>query len=348
MLPYSSGTTGKAKGVMLTHHNLVANIAQAKHLYGVQRGDRVLAVLPFFHIYGLVVLLNVQLKLGAELVILPRFELDTFLGSIANYRVDHVFVAPPVAVVLAKHPDVDKYDVSCLRSVFSGAAPLDEQLGNAVAARLNCRVSQGYGMTELSPVSHLIPPDRPDIPLNSVGIPVPNSENKIIDTETGDEIEIPAEGESAPGELLVRGPNVMAGYLGNEEATAATIEPDGFLHTGDIAVVRADGVVTIVDRLKELIKYKGYQVPPAELEALLLTHPGIGDAAVIGVPDPSSGEIPKAFVVRTDDDLTDEAVMAFVEQKVAPHKRIRQVEFIDAIPKSAAGKILRKDLRARI
>lgn len=181
-----------------------------------------------------------------------------------------------------------------------------------------------------------------------MGIPVPNSENKIIDTETGDEIEIPAEGESAPGELLVRGPNVMAGYLGNEEATAATIEPDGFLHTGDIAVVRADGVVTIVDRLKELIKYKGYQVPPAELEALLLTHPGIGDAAVIGVPDPSSGEIPKAFVVRTDDDLTDEAVMAFVEQKVAPHKRIRQVEFIDAIPKSAAGKILRKDLRARI
>lgn len=348
VLPYSSGTTGKAKGVMLTHHNLVANIAQAKHLYGVQRGDRVLAVLPFFHIYGLVVLLNVQLKLGAELVILPRFELDTFLGSIANYRVDHVFVAPPVAVVLAKHPDVDKYDVSCLRSVFSGAAPLDEQLGNAVAARLNCRVSQGYGMTELSPVSHLIPPDRPDIPLNSVGIPVPNSENKIIDTETGDEIEIPAEGESAPGELLVRGPNVMAGYLGNEEATAATIEPDGFLHTGDIAVVRADGVVTIVDRLKELIKYKGYQVPPAELEALLLTYPGIGDAAVIGVPDPSSGEIPKAFVVRTDDDLTDEAVMAFVEQKVAPHKRIRQVEFIDAIPKSAAGKILRKDLRPRI
>lgn len=347
VLPYSSGTTGKAKGVMLTHRNVVANVAQAKDLYGVSKGDTVLAILPFFHIYGMVVLLNVTLKLRGELVTLPRFELDAFLGAIAGHRVDHVFVAPPVAVVLAKHPAVDQYDVSSLKSVFSGAAPLDEQLGNAVAARLNCRVSQGYGMTELSPVSHLIPGGRPDIPLSSVGIPVPNSENKLIDTETGAEIDIPATGVSAPGELLVRGPNVMAGYLNNPEATAATLEPDGFLHTGDIATVRADGVVTIVDRLKELIKYKGYQVPPAELEAVLLAHPQIADAAVIGVPDESSGEIPKAFVVRSSDALTETEVMTFVEEQVAPHKRVRVVEFIETIPKSAAGKILRKDLRAR-
>jgi acyl-CoA synthetase (AMP-forming)/AMP-acid ligase II len=235
-----------------------------------------------------------------------------------------------------------------VRAILSGAAPFDEALGRALAQRLDARVRQGYGMTELSPVSHVIPPDRDDISLGSIGVPVANVESKLIDTETGEEIDLPAEGRSRPGELLVRGPNVMIGYLDRDEATRQTIDADGFLHTGDIASVDSDGVLYIVDRLKELIKYKGYQVAPAELEALLLTHPGIADAAVIGIPHEESGEAPKAFVVRSPGSaVTEDEVMAFVSEHVAPYKKVRSVEFVEAVPKSSSGKILRKDLKAR-
>jgi len=202
-------------------------------------------------------------------------------------------------------------------------------------------------MSEMSPVSHTIPASRDDIPLGSVGITLPNIECKLIDTATGVEIELPEEGTSAPGELLCRGPNIMRGYLGNDEATRATIDEDGFLHTGDIATVTSEGIVSIVDRLKELIKYKGYQVAPAELEALLLTHSSIADAAVVGAHDADGEEVPKAFVVvQPGAAITAEEVMAFVADHVAPHKKIRQVAFIDTIPKSSSGKILRKDLRS--
>jgi 4-coumarate--CoA ligase len=202
-------------------------------------------------------------------------------------------------------------------------------------------------MTEMSPVSHCIPFDRPDIPSGSVGLLVAGMEAKIVDPATGAEIEQPAEGVSDPGELLCRGPNVMVGYLGNPEATASTLEADGFMHTGDIVTVDAGGVFQVVDRLKELIKYKGYQVPPAELEALLLSHPQIADVAVIGLPDEEAGEIPKAFVVPVPGaSLTEGEVIAFVAEQVAPYKKVRSVEFIEAVPKSASGKILRKDLRA--
>ena len=235
---------------------------------------------------------------------------------------------------------------------MSGAAPLDEDLGHAVAKRISCRVVQGYGMSELSPVSHCMPFDGGEQsvgvtpPLSSVGWTVPNAVSKIINPETGAEIGIPESGRSEAGELWFSGPNVMAGYLGNDKATSETIDGDGFLHTGDMACVDSTGCVYIVDRLKELIKYKGYQVPPAELEALLLTHPGIADAAVIGVTDADGEEIPKAFVVKQSGATVDEEqVMAFVADNVAPYKKVRRVEFIDAIPKSASGKILRKDLR---
>ncbi len=273
-----------------------------------------------------------------------------FLESIQNYKCSYVFIAPPVAVALAKHPLIDDYDLSSVNTIMSGAAPLDEVLGNAVAKRLNTRVIQGYGMSELSPVSHAMPSkpgDGPEAPLSSCGWPIPNTVNKIVDPATGDEIDIPAEGLSEPGELWVAGPNVMAGYLNNDKATKETIDDDGFLHTGDMARVDANGCVYIVDRLKELIKYKGYQVPPAELEALLLTHDDVADVAVIGVIEADTGEeIPKAFVVKREgSDLTGEQVIEFVASQVAPHKKVREVEFIDAIPKSAAGKILRKDLR---
>lgn len=346
VLPYSSGTTGRPKGVILTHRNLVANVAQSLGFLGADPDDRILAVLPFFHIYGMTVLLNLAFITRARLVTMPRFDLAEFLRIIQDHRINWVFIAPPIAVALAKHPMIDQYDLSSLKFIVSGAAPFDAALAQAVADRLDCRVAQGYGMSEMSPVSHTIPIDRLDIPLNSVGLTLPNIECKLIDPETGDEIEFPTTGVSKPGELLCRGPNIMRGYLGNDEATRATLDPDGFLHTGDIATVSSEGFVFIVDRLKELIKYKGYQVAPAELEALLLTHPKIADAAVVGSHDADGEEVPKAFVVRQSDvELSADDVMAFVAEHVAPHKKIRKVEFIDAIPKSSSGKILRKDLR---
>jgi acyl-CoA synthetase (AMP-forming)/AMP-acid ligase II len=284
---------------------------------------------------------------------MPSFDLAEFLGNIQDRKCTYAFIAPPVAVALAKHPVVDSYDLSSLRNIMSGAAPLDEELGHAVAKRLDCQLVQGYGMSELSPVSHVTPADGGQeligsiAPLSSCGWTVPNAVSKIVESETGAEIDPPATGLSEPGELWFKGPNVMAGYLGNDEATRETVDEDGFLHTGDVARVDATGCVFIVDRLKELIKYKGYQVPPAELEAVLLTHPGIADAAVVGVTDSSSGEeIPKAFVVRqAGAELTGAEVMEFVAGQVAPYKKVRQVAFIEAIPKSASGKILRKDLR---
>ena len=354
VLPYSSGTTGNPKGVMLTHRNLVANVAQIRPLHGMVADDVVLAVLPFFHIYGLTVLLNAALHARARLVIMRSFDLEKFLESIQNHKCTIAFIAPPVAVALAKHPLIDSYNLTSLNTVMSGAAPLDADLGRAVAQRLGCRVVQGYGMSELSPVSHITPFDGGQsnmgttAPLSSVGWTVSNAASKLIDPEIGDEIDPPAEGLSETGELWYKGPNVMAGYLGNEEATAETIDDDGWLHTGDLARVDSYGCVYIVDRLKELIKYKGYQVPPAELEALLLSHPAIADAAVIGVTDTESGEeVPKAFVVKLSDaEVTADEVMEFVAGQVAPYKKVRQVQFIDAVPKSAAGKILRKDLRS--
>lgn len=349
VLPYSSGTTGRPKGVMLTHRNLVANVAQARALLSVGADDRVLAVLPFFHIYGMTVLLNFALLQRAGLVTMPKFDLVEFLRIIQEHRTTWVFVAPPIAVALAKHPIVDQYDLSAIKVIFSGAAPLDGALAAAVEKRLHCEVVQGYGMTETSPAVNLIPAERPEIDKSSIGPLVPNTDARLVDPETGADVDVPDSGASEPGELWVRGPQVMVGYLNRPEATAEMLDADGWLRTGDMATVTADGIFRIVDRLKELIKYKGYQVAPAILEAVLLEHPQIADAAVIGAHDDDGQEVPKAFVVRqADADLSADEVMAFVASHVAPHEKVRQVEFIDVIPKSSSGKILRKDLRAAL
>jgi acyl-CoA synthetase (AMP-forming)/AMP-acid ligase II len=343
VLPCSSGTTGRAKCVVLTHRNLVTNLLQVRCLSDFGPGTRLLAVLPFFHIYGMTMVLNQGLQRGGTVVTMPRFDLAEFLRVVAEHRIQRLYIAPPVAVALAKHPAVDSADLSSVQVIVSGAAPLDAELGRAVARRVGCAVRQGYGMTELSPVSHCIPDDRDDIDLDSVGLLLPNMQARIVDPATGAERD-----PGAPGELWLRGPNVMAGYLDDPAATAATVDAEGWLHTGDVATVDADGAFRIVDRVKELIKYKGYQVPPAELEALLLRHDRIADAAVIGVRDAEGEEVPKAFVVaQPGADLTAAEVEAFVAERLAPYKKVRAVEFVAAIPKSASGKILRKDLRAR-
>ena len=340
VLPYSSGTTGLPKGVMLTHHNLVANICQCDHAIVYQPdGEVALAFLPFFHIYGMQVLMNGLLANGVTVVTLPRFDLDQALSLVQEHRITRFFAVPPVVLALAKHPAVDSYDLSSLVQVFSGAAPLGAEIAMEAEKRIGCEVVQGYGMTELSPVSHTTPPGM--FKAGSSGVTVSNTESRIVDPDTGEDQPF---GER--GELWVRGPQVMKGYLNNPEATAATLDSDGWLHTGDVAIIDEDHHMTIVDRVKELIKYNGFQVPPAELEALLITHPEVNDVAVIGIPDESAGELPKAFIVRSPgSEVTAEDLQAFVAEHVASYKHIRLVEFIDEIPKSASGKILRRLLR---
>jgi acyl-CoA synthetase (AMP-forming)/AMP-acid ligase II len=341
-LPYSSGTTGLPKGVMLSHRNLVANLIQANEALTVCEDDAMVGCLPFFHIYGMTVIMNLGLRSGATIVTMPRFDLPQFLELIERHRVSVGFVVPPIALALAKHPAIDDADLSSLRFLMSGAAPLGPELVGAVEARLGCMVGQGYGMTETSPVTHTIPMSPEHNRVGTVGPPLRGTECRLIDPESGADV---AAGER--GEVWIRGPQVMQGYLNNEEATAATIDADGWLHTGDIGIADEDEYCTIVDRLKELIKFKGYQVPPAELEALLLGHPAVSDAAVVGVPDEEAGELPKAYVVvAAGAELDHEELMAWVGERVAPQKRIRLVEEIEAVPKSASGKILRRELTA--
>ena len=341
VLPYSSGTTGMPKGVRLSHRNLVVNVDQIIVGGDFRPGEVVAGFLPFFHIYGMTAIMNLHLAGGGAVVTLPRFDLPLFLQICQDHRSRRMWIVPPVALALAKHPLVAEYDLSGLEQIVCGAAPLGAELSNAVSERLDCTCLQAYGMTELSPASHvnLVSAAVP----GASGVALPNTSCRIVDAETG--VDLPA-GER--GELWIRGPQVMQGYLGDPVATAETLTPDGWLRTGDIATIDADGYMFIVDRLKELIKFKGFQVAPAELEATLVAHPGIADAAVIGLPDDEAGELPIAFVVVTDPAPTEAEVKVHLGRTLASYKQVHEVRFVEAIPKSASGKILRRVLRDRL
>ena len=340
-LPYSSGTTGLPKGVMLTHFNLVAQLttdcARPDVVFPTDK-DTLLAFLPYFHIYGVVMFLTLGLWRGATIVNMMRFDLEQYLDLVQRFRVTYLHLVPPVVLALAKHPIVDKYDLSSAKWALSAAAPLGAPMAEAFTKRLGTQLFQAYGMTEVSGATHVGSCEPGKMKPASGGSLVPNTECLVVDPATGEALE-----RGQQGEIWVRGPVVMRGYLGRPEATAATIDSEGWLHTGDVGYVDEDGDVFIIDRVKELIKFKGLQVAPAELEAILFSHPAIADAAVIPSPDEDAGEVPKAFVVLKSA-ASAEDLMAFVAERVAPHKKIRKLEFIEAIPKSASGKILRRVL----
>jgi acyl-CoA synthetase (AMP-forming)/AMP-acid ligase II len=339
LLVYSSGTTGLPKGVLLSHRSLVSSLSLTHAVHRVRADDVLIAALPLFHIFALQVTLGLGLRAGATVVTMPRFDVENFLGLVQAHGVTRAEVVPPIAAALATHPAVGSYDTSSLRLLTSGAAPLSARLARQCATRLGCRVKQMYGMTELGGATHSVP-DSGGGNGESIGPPLPGTECRVTDPASGLDV-----GPGQQGELLIRTPGIMRGYLSDPAATTATIDADGWLHTGDIVVADREGWFTITGRVKELIKYKGSQVAPAALEAILTTHPAVADAAVAGLPDEETGEIPAAFVVlRQPGAATAAELMDYVAGQVAPHEKIRRVEFVPDIPKSPAGKILRRQL----
>ncbi|GAA5813305.1 hypothetical protein MFLAVUS_006780 [Mucor flavus] len=345
-LCFSSGTTGKSKGVMTTHTNITANIVQyealdGKHVSGAK--DKMIGVLPFFHIFGLTLLMHIAIYLGTPVYVMPKFDLIKFCETVQSKKITYTCLVPPIILLLAKHPIIDKYDLSSLKLVICGAAPLSGELSQQVNKRLPTMVvKQGYGLTETSPCAVIEPTDR--VVSGSIGYLVSNMTAKIVDD---DGVELPT---GQRGELWLKGPNIMKGYINNPEATADCIDEEGYFHSGDIAIQDNKGHFFIVDRKKELIKYKGFQVPPAELEGILLTSPIVADCAVIGIYDASQAtELPRGYVTLAANvpatEETAEIIKKFVADQVVYYKQLRSIVFIDEIPKSAAGKILRRVLR---
>jgi acyl-CoA synthetase (AMP-forming)/AMP-acid ligase II len=346
-LPVSSGTSGLPKIVMLSHRNLVANLLQFNEVLNAFGDDNsIVAFLPYSHIYGMTTNLNYGLLRHFTQYTMSGFAPQAFLEIIARYRPSMLFVVPPVAAFLAKHPAVESVPWDSVKLIVSGAAPLDGPVGEAIQTRLNTRVVQGYGMTELSPVTHVIPPERRDIDLGTIGLAIPNVRFRVVDPETGTDVAVPTEGLSEPGELWCSGPNAMLGYLGVPRDADAVLDDAGWVHTGDLVRVDAEGVVRIVDRIKELIKRRGYQVAPAELEALLCSHPAVADAGVLGIASTVPGEqIPHALVqLREGAEVDSRELVNWVADQVAGYKRLGGVTFIAKVPRSAAGKILRREL----
>lgn len=341
---YSSGTTGKSKGVMLTHRNLTATVAAYNAVRIPTASPAVcLLTVPCFHVYGFTYLLK-GVAMMETVVMMERFELGKMLGAVERFRVTNVAVAPPVVVAMSKEGVGDGYDLSSLKTVACGGAPLGKDNFVAFMAKFpHVSIIQGYGLTESTAgVIRIVGPEEASQG-GTTGKLVSGMEAKIVNPNTGEAM---SPGEQ--GELWVRGPPIMKGYVGDPVATSVTLV-DGWLRTGDICYFDNEGFVYVVDRLKELIKYKGYQVAPAELEQLLQSHPEIKDAAVIPYPDEDAGQIPLAFVIRQPRSSMGEAeIINFVAKQVAPYKKVRRVVFVNSIPKNATGKILRKDLLNKI
>jgi len=318
----------------------VANNIQFISAIRATDSERYLIFLPFYHIYGLM-LMGGAVHAGITMVVMERFDMAEALRLIVERRISTVFVVPPILVALANRPGIDTLDWSHVKTFMVGAAPVAPEIARRVTELTGVKVVQGYGLTEAGPVTHLNPVhDERLLTLDTGGLPCNDTEQKIVDLETG-ERELPA-GEV--GEIIVRGPQIMLGYWNAPEATAAAIR-DGWLYTGDIGRIDEHGYLTITDRKKEMIKYKGFGIAPAEIEALLFEHEGVADCAVIGKPDPEAGEVPKAFVVRKDPALTVDALMTWARGRLAAYKALQEIQFVDAIPKTASGKILRRVLK---
>lgn len=346
-LLYSSGTTGASKGVISSHRNMIAMVQTVINWFRLdEEGEAYrtfVCTVPMFHMYGLVAFATGLLAAGATVVVLSKFEMNDLLLAISKYKVSYFPLVPPILVALVNHADQikKKYDLSSLRRILSGGAPLGKELIEGFAAKFpGVAILQGYGLTESTAIGASTNSLEESQKYGTAGMLSPSMEAKVVDPDSGRALAV-----NQTGELWLRGPSVMKGYFNNPEATVSTLTPDGWLKTGDLCYFDEDGFLFVVDRLKELIKYKGYQVPPAELEALLLTHPNIANAAVIPFPDKEVGQFPMAYVVRkAGSSLSENQVMDFVATQVAPYKRIRRVAFVDSIPTNASGKILRKDL----
>ncbi|XP_057516370.1 4-coumarate--CoA ligase-like 9 [Amaranthus tricolor] len=347
VIMYSSGTTGRVKGVELTHRNFIVLLCGLRHqkLNSLEEEDKKgpavsLFILPLFHVFGFFMMLR-AVSMAETLVLMPKFDFEKMLQTIEKYRVTYVPVSPPLVLALANSDLVKKYDLSSLDFLGCGGAPLGKEVAQKFKTRFpNVEVAQGYGLTETAGgVASTVGPEESER-YGSVGRLREYTQAMIVDPSTGDALP-----PGQKGELWLRAPTIMKGYVGDKEATAATFYPDGWLKTGDLCYFDSDGYLYIVDRLKELIKYKGYQVPPAELEHLLLSHPEIADAAVIPYPDEEAGQIPMAYIVRKpESSITASQVMDFVAKQVSPYKRIRRVAFVNIIPKNPSGKILRREL----
>ncbi|KAJ3681943.1 hypothetical protein LUZ60_014516 [Juncus effusus] len=341
-LLYSSGTTGQSKGVVATHRNLISMIQIILNRFKLEEGqgpETFLCTVPMFHVYGLAAFATGLLGSGSTIVILSKFEMSELLHAIKSYGVTYLPLVPPILVAMVASPT--KLPLGQLRKVLSGGAPLSKELIEGFKEKYpNIDILQGYGLTESTAIGASTDSAEESRRYGTAGLLSPNTEARIVDPETGASFPV-----NQTGELWIRGPYIMKGYFKNEEATKSTLDKEGWLRTGDLCYIDECGYLFVVDRLKELIKYKGYQVPPAELEALLLTNPEIADAAVIPVPDKDVGQFPMAYIVRkSGSNLSESQVMEFVAKQVAPYKKVRRVAFVSAIPKNASGKILRKDL----
>jgi acyl-CoA synthetase (AMP-forming)/AMP-acid ligase II len=332
----SSGSTGSPKRVLVSHRNVNAVVLATSTGIPVRAGEKVLALPPFHHAFGLLMVVQASLYQGATLVTMSRFDPERFLSTVANEKISRLYIVPTIAALLADSPLVDRYDLGSVHSMVSGGAPLDAEIARRVRERLGCGLAQGYGMTEA--MMSFMQRDFWSTS-KSVGTSSTNVSWRVIDPDSGAEL-----GAGEVGEVCIGGPHVSSGYLGDEEATASSFDEKGFLRTGDLGYRDEGDELVLVDRLKEIIKYKGHQVAPAELEELLRQHPSVTEAAVIGVPDTDAGELPRAYVVPAGT-LDEGEVLEYVNARVAPYKRLRQCEVVQELPHTAVGKIDRQELK---